>query len=63
MDVAKYVTEVLALRKETGEGLMGCRKAIDAHPGDLDAAKEHLRCSGQAVVRRKGSKQPCGCVV
>lgn len=63
MGVDKYVSDIQVLRKDTGEGLMNCRKAIDAHPGDIAAAKEHLRCSGQAVVRRKGSKQPCGCPV
>lgn len=28
-----------------------------------DDALEHLRCDGQAGVRRKGSRKPCGCLV
>lgn len=55
--------EVLYLRRTTGEGLMACRAALDAHPGNLEDAREHLRCMGQAVVRRPGSLQPCGCPV
>lgn len=51
------------LRRRTGEGILACRKALEAHDGDAEAAIEHLRCMGQAVVRRKGSKQPCGCPV
>ncbi len=54
--------EVLYLRRVSGEGIMACKKALEAHP-DLEGALEHLRCMGQAVVRRKGSLQPCGCPV
>lgn len=56
--------QIRNLREHTGEGLMACRKALDAHEGDFDGAVEHLRCSGQAVVRRgPNAKQPCGCPV
>ena len=55
---------VRSLRERTGEGLMSCRKALEAHKGDFDGAVEHLRCEGQAVVRRgPNAKQPCGCAV
>lgn len=54
---------VRELRERSGEGMMSCRKALEAHDGDIEAAMEHLRCEGQAVVRRPGSKQPCGCPV
>lgn len=63
MDVSQYVENIRKLRDETGEGIMFVRKAIDAHPDDYEAAKEHLRCAGQAVVRRAGSRKPCGCLV
>jgi len=58
-----YAHQVQKLRSETGEGVQACRKALDAHLGNFDGALEHLRCAGQAVVRRPGSKQPCGCPV
>lgn len=57
------VEKVNFLRQRTGEGLMMCKKALVAHDGDIEGAIEHLRCEGQAVVRRIGSLQPCGCPV
>ena len=52
------------LRDRTGEGVRSCKKALEAHPSDLEGAIEHLRCEGQAVVRRGvNAKQPCGCPV
>lgn len=54
--------QVSSLRERTGQGVMSCRKALKAHKGDLEGAVEHLRCEGQAVVRRNpNAKQPCGC--
>lgn len=50
------------LRKRTGEGLKACRKALEAHDGNLEQALEHLRCEGQLVVRR-GLYYPCGCPI
>ncbi len=54
---------VRELRERTGEGLMACKAALVAHDNEIEAAIEHLRCMGQAVVRRPGSLQPCGCPV
>lgn len=55
---------VRELRERTGEGLMSCRNALLAHHGDVEGAIEHLRCEGQAVVRKGPNvKQPCGCPV
>jgi elongation factor Ts len=51
---------VRELRERSGEGLMSCKKALLAHNGDVEGALEHLRCEGQAVVRR-GAYLPCGC--
>lgn len=58
-----YAHQVKLLREQTGEGIKACRQALDAHLGNFDEALEHLRCAGQVVVRRPGSKKPCGCLV
>lgn len=55
--------QIAELRRRSGEGVLSCRKALDAHPNDLDGAIEHLRCEGQLVVRQPGALQPCGCPV
>lgn len=55
---------VRELRHRSGEGLMACKAALVAHDGDVEEALEHLRCEGQAVVRKgHNAKQPCGCPV
>lgn len=55
--------KVKQLRELSGEGLLSCKAALVAHAGDVSGALEHLRCEGQAVVRRPGALKPCGCVV
>jgi hypothetical protein len=55
--------EVKLLREVSGEGVIACKKALEAHPWNFEAAIEHLRCMGQAVVRGPGALQPCGCPV
>lgn len=55
---------VRELRQRSGEGLMPCKAALEAHDGDFEGALEHLRCEGQAVVRKGlNARQPCGCPV
>lgn len=54
---------IVELRNRTGEGVLACKEALKSHPDDLEGAIEHLRCQGQAVVRRKGALYPCGCTV
>lgn len=55
---------VRGLRERSGEGLMACKAALVAHNGDVEGAMEHLRCQGQAVVRKSpNALQPCGCPV
>lgn len=55
---------VRELRLRSGEGLMACKAALLAHDGEMEGAYEHLRCAGQAVVRKgANAKQPCGCPV
>ena len=47
---------VKELRERTGAGMMECKKALVETGGDLDAAAEHLRKSGQAKADKKASR-------
>jgi len=47
---------VKELRERTGAGMMECKKALVATDGDLDAAAEELRKSGQAKADKKASR-------
>ncbi|MBT8102190.1 MAG: elongation factor Ts [Gammaproteobacteria bacterium] len=47
---------VKELRERTGAGMMECKKALVATSGDLDAAAEELRKSGQAKADKKSSR-------
>ena len=44
------------LRERTGAGMMECKKALVEAEGDLDAAAEVLRVSGQAKADKKASR-------
>ncbi|MGI9220413.1 MAG: translation elongation factor Ts [Woeseiaceae bacterium] len=44
------------LRERTGAGMMECKKALVEANGDLDAAAEVLRVSGQAKADKKASR-------
>ena len=44
------------LRERTGAGMMECKKALVESNGDLDAAAEALRMSGQAKADKKASR-------
>jgi elongation factor Ts len=44
------------LRDRTGAGMMECKKALVETGGDLDAAAEALRMSGQAKADKKASR-------
>ncbi|HEX2737062.1 MAG TPA: elongation factor Ts, partial [Acidimicrobiia bacterium] len=35
--------DIAALRKQTGAGMLDCKKALEESNGDLDAAKDWLR--------------------
>ena len=47
---------VKELRERTGAGMMECKKALVEANGDLDAAAEILRKSGQAKADKKASR-------
>ncbi len=47
---------VKELRERTGAGMMECKKALVETSGDLDAAAESLRKSGQAKADKKSSR-------
>jgi elongation factor Ts len=47
---------VKELRERTGAGMMECKKALVETSGDLDAAAESLRMSGQAKADKKASR-------
>lgn len=47
---------VKELRERTGAGMMECKKALVETNGDMEAAVEHLRTSGQAKADKKASR-------
>ena len=47
---------VKELRERTGAGMMECKKALVESAGDLDAAAEALRMSGQAKADKKAGR-------
>jgi translation elongation factor EF-Ts len=47
--------KILKLRKQTGLGLMECKKALRATDGDLELAAAYLRFDGKAVHIKNGS--------
>lgn len=54
--MAVTATQVKELRERTGAGMMECKKALVETSGDLDAAAEHLRKSGQAKADKKAGR-------
>ncbi len=47
---------VKALREETQQGMMECKKALDEAQGDIEAAKDILRRKGLATVEKKAGR-------
>jgi elongation factor Ts len=47
---------VKALREETGQGMMECKKALTETSGDLEAAKDLLRKKGLATAEKKAER-------
>ena len=49
-------SDVAALRKQTGAGMMDCKKALEASDGDFDKAAEFLRIKGQAGAEKRADR-------
>ncbi len=49
-------TVVKALREETGQGMMECKKALEEANGDIQAAKDLLRKKGLATAETKAHR-------
>jgi len=49
--------EVNNLRKQTGAGMMDCKKALQEAEGDFDKAIEVLRLKGQKVAAKRGDRE------
>ena len=47
---------VKELRERTGAGMMECKKALEQNGGDIEAAIEAMRKSGQAKVAKKAGR-------
>ena len=47
---------VKALREETGQGMMDCKKALEETGGDVEAAKDILRKKGGAKATEKAGR-------
>lgn len=47
---------VKELRERTGAGMMECKKALEAANGDIEAAIEAMRISGQAKAAKKSGR-------
>lgn len=56
--------DVNKLRKQTGAGMMDCKKALVEAEGDFDAAVDILRKKGQKVAAKRADRQASeGCVL
>ena len=49
--------EVNNLRKQTGAGMMDCKKALQEAEGDFERAIEILRLKGQKVAAKRGDRE------
>ncbi|MFA6135562.1 MAG: translation elongation factor Ts [Phycisphaerae bacterium] len=47
---------VKALREETGQGMMECKKALEETKGDVEAAKDLLRKKGLVTAEKKSAR-------
>jgi elongation factor Ts len=47
---------VMQLRKQTGLGMMDCKKALQETDGDVDKAVEYLRKQGMAAVEKRAGR-------
>ena len=55
-DYSPAAKDVMALRAETGAGMMDCKAALIEANGDVEKAKESLRIKGQADAEKRGDR-------
>jgi elongation factor Ts len=48
--------DIAALRKQTGAGMLDCKRALEATDGDLEAAKDWLRAQGLAGAATRAGR-------
>lgn len=49
--------QIKLLREQTSAGVLDCKKALDAHNGDIDKAANWLREKGLASAAKKASRE------
>lgn len=57
MSVTISAAEINKLRKQTGAGMMDCRKALMETEGDFEKAIDYLRKSGQKVAAKRSDRE------
>lgn len=50
-------SEVFKLRKQTGAGMMDCKKALIEANGDMEAAVDYLRKKGQKLASKRADRE------
>ena len=56
-------SDVAELRKQSGAGLMDCKKALQESNGDYEGALDYLRKKGQKIAEKRAEKDATeGCV-
>jgi elongation factor Ts len=56
MSTAISASLVKELRERTGAGMMECKRALEESKGDINAAIEHMRKTGQAKADKKAGR-------
>ena len=56
-DMTITAADVNKLRKQTGAGMMDCKKALVEANGDFDVATDLLRKKGQKVAAKRGENE------
>jgi elongation factor Ts len=49
--------DIAALRKQTGAGMLDCKKALEENGGDVEAAKDWLRTQGLAGASKRAGRE------
>ena len=49
--------DVFKLRKQTGAGMMDCKKALIEADGDFEAATDYLRKKGQKLASKRADRE------